>query len=135
MNKDLVIYTDGGSRGNPGQSACAFIAEVPGGKIFKSSKFLGIQTNNYAEYSGVILAIEWVIKNKYSSITFYLDSELVVKQLNGLYKVKNEDLKILNNRIKRIILENKLDVLFKNVPRKKNKTADMLVNLELDKQS
>ena len=108
MQKDqITIHTDGGSRGNPGPAACAFVVENSGEEIFKGAKFLGKQTNNFAEYSGVILALQWVTKNFSTSnlnnqpkgcqfpIIFYLDSELVVKQINGLYRVKDENLKNL----------------------------------------
>jgi ribonuclease HI len=138
MAEDLIIHTDGGSRGNPGSSACAFVAEKDGKELHKESKFLGIQTNNFAEYSAILLALRWIssssiIANNYSLITFCSDSELVVKQLNGLYKIKNQNLKKLNEEIKKIILENSLRIVFRNVPREGNIIADALVNEELDK--
>ena len=131
MEKTLTIYTDGGSRGNPGPSACAFVAETDGREIQKQSKFLGVQTNNFAEYQGILLALHWVAKQL--TIVFCSDSELVVKQLNGIYKIKNQNLKKLNEEIKKIILENSLHVVFRNVPREDNIIADALVNTELDK--
>src|SRR5690348_13599566 len=110
MEEGLIIHTDGGSRGNPGPAACAFVAEENGSEVYKESKYLGIKTNNFAEYSGVTLALQWIAKevpitNYQFPIIFYLDSELVVKQLNGLYKIKNEVLKKLNDEIKRVIKE------------------------------
>lgn len=140
MVGDLEIHTDGGSRGNPGPAACGFVAEENGSEIFKGSKYLGHQTNNFAEYYGIVLALEWLTKQSSNlqisnkQIFFYLDSELVVRQLNGIYKIKNSDLQSLSQKIKKIILENKMKVVFKNVPREKNKIADGLVNKELDKQ-
>jgi ribonuclease HI len=144
QNDQIVIHTDGGARGNPGPAACAFVIEKNDNVIFKYSKFLGKQTNNHAEYQGVVLALEWVarefpptkmpkLSNFQFPIIFYLDSELVVKQLNGLYKIKNEALKILNEEAKRTIKENRLEVVFRHVPRERNKIADLLVNEELDK--
>ena len=134
MNDEgLVIHTDGGSRGNPGPAACAFVIEQNGKEVFHNSKFLGIATNNFAEYSGVIDAIGWVIENNtLSPITFYLDSELVVRQINGLYKVKDENLKKLFLEVLTKIKELKVRITFKHVPREENSDADLLVNQELD---
>lgn len=139
MQKDqIIIHTDGGSRGNPGPAACAFVAEENGKEIFKSSKYLGKQTNNYAEYQGVVLALNWLtlqppIINHQSLTTFFLDSELVVKQLNGLYKVKDENLRNLFFEVLSLMKKANREILFKHVPREKNKIADLLVNVELDK--
>src|SRR3990172_2608879 len=101
QNDVLTIHTDGGSRGNTGPAASGFVVELDGKEIYKGSKFLGKQTNNVAEDSAVILALEWIVKNKIlldvqgtiqsGLITFLLDSELVVKQIKGLYKVKDEN--------------------------------------------
>jgi len=132
MDEAFVIHTDGGSRGNPGPAACAFVVEKEGETSYESSKYLGIATNNFAEYQGVLLAIDWLSEN--SSAIFYLDSELVVKQLNGMYKVKNENIKENFQKIVLRIKSKKLKVVFKNVPREKNKEADLLVNTELDKK-
>lgn len=135
MEENLEIHTDGGSRGNPGPAACAFVVEKNNKEIFSGSKSLGVQTNNYAEYSGVLLALDWLTNNKQFTIynlQFLLDSELVVKQLTGLYKIKNEALLKLNQQIKMTISKNNLKVTFKNVPREKNIDADLLVNVELD---
>jgi ribonuclease HI len=140
MPKIITICTDGGSRGNPGPSACAFVADLDGKEIHKESKFLGTQTNNVAEYSAFVLALSWISKEslilnfKYP-IVFKSDSELVVKQINGLYKIKNQTLKKLYEEVKKIIFENKLEVTFINIPREENTLSDELVNQELDKQS
>ena len=133
----ITIHTDGGSRGNPGPAACAFVA-ASGEKIIKEeSIFLGESTNNHAEYQGVILALGWIVKSLQKvagfEICFYLDSELVVKQLNGKYKVKNQNLRNLNNEVIRIIKKNDLKIVFKNISREENVAADLLVNKELDK--
>ena len=127
---EIIIHTDGGARGNPGPAACAFVAEVGDKIIEKRSRYLGVATNNYAEYQGLILAMQWLPAK--SQIFFYLDSELVVKQLTGLYKVKNQNLKKLNDEIMGIVKEKQLTVVFKNIPREKNTIADALVNKELD---
>jgi ribonuclease HI len=138
MEGGLVIYTDGGSRGNPGPSACAFVAEEKGKEVSKSSKYLGRQTNNYAEYQGVILALTWLnsepaVSGRQSEITFLLDSELVVKQINAIYKVKDENLRNLFFEVLSLIKKYGGNIIFKNIPREKNKIADLLVNTELDR--
>ena len=135
MDNLIKIYCDGGSRGNPGKSACAFIVEEGGKVSYSEAKYLGIQTNNFAEYHAVLLALSWIAENKFSlnkEILFILDSELVVKQINGLYKTKNLKLKKVNEGIKIILEKISNKVVFKNVPRENNKKADFLVNQKLD---
>src|SRR5258706_989746 len=132
---EVVIHTDGGSRGNPGPASSDFVVEDGLKVLHTGSKFLGRTTNNHAEYSGVVIALDW-LKNQEKLISrkiiFYLDSELIVRQLNGVYKVKDENLQTLHQEIKKIIKETYLDVSFKNVPRERNKVADSLVNKSLD---
>lgn len=138
MKDELTIHTDGGSRGNPGPSACAFVVEEGGKVLYKGSKFLGKATNNYAEYSGVILALDWLVSlpiTHPSSITFFLDSELIVRQINGKYKVKDENLKKLHTEVNNKIGKMAIEISFKNVPREQNKIADRLVNESLDKNT
>ncbi len=136
MNKLLTINCDGGSRGNPGPAACAFVVSSEGQEIFSKGTFLGQTTNNVAEYQAVFTAFEWLVENKEKykdyGVAFILDSELVVRQLTGVYKIKNENLKQLASQIKEI--ENRLPfkISFRNVLREKNKTADQLVNDTLD---
>lgn len=132
----IKIYSDGGSRGNPGPSASAFVVFDKGKVIHKESKYLGVKTNNEAEYYGVIIALEWLNKNrsllKELPIHFYLDSELVVRQISGIYRVRVDNLKPLFIKIKKLLEE--LDILckFVSIPREKNKIADLLVNMEID---
>ena len=139
MEDKIFIYCDGGARGNPGPAASAFVAIQDGKVIHKASKYLGKATNNVAEYGSVILALTWLYKNYKSAldleVTVNLDSELVTKQMSGLYKVKNPKLKEMHVIGKR--LESKLStkVLYKWTPRDKNRLADFLVNKELDKHS
>ena len=133
----LKIYTDGGSRGNPGPSALGFVVIKDGKIIHKGSRFLGTGTNNEAEYSALIDAYKWLIEKikvpKIFQIFFYLDSELVVKQLNGLYKIKSSNLKPYFFDIKKY--EKLVDATKKyvSIPREQNKLADEMVNEELDK--
>ncbi len=142
----LVIHTDGGSRGNPGPAACAFVVSQNNEIIFRGSKYLAKATNNVAEYSGVIIALEWLIisNDKFpphkgaqaiTNVQFVLDSELVVKQLNGIYKVKDENLQKLFLEVKSLMSKTGKKIIFKHVLRNNNKDADLLVNLELDRHS
>jgi ribonuclease HI len=133
-NFDLKIYTDGGARGNPGPAACAFVVEKNNKTLFKKSKFLGVTTNNVAEYSAVIEALEWMEAKKLFSkkTAFFLDSQLVVRQLKGIYKIKKEHLKNCYLKIKK--LEEKFSSIeYFYVPREQNFFADELLNQELDK--
>jgi ribonuclease HI len=136
METKIKIFADGGSRGNPGPSASAFVVLKKKEVVHSESKLLGQSTNNKAEYTAVILALKWLVKNKKniseSEINFFLDSELVVKQLTGLYKIKNSALKVLASTAKS--LENKLGMQVKYfyIKRERNKLADALVNKSLD---
>ena len=138
MTKVLSIFTDGGSRGNPGPSALGVVVKNEEGKtIQKLNKFLGKKTNNQAEYLAVLETFEWLSANQDLSslkIDFFIDSKLVVNQLSGFYKIKNQDLKDLIIKIK--FLENKISgkVFYHFIPREKNKEADFLVNQTLDKK-
>lgn len=123
----LVIFTDGGARGNPGPAAVG--VHMPGVGDFK--KCIGKATNNVAEYSAVILALEKSQGLKVQELEFYLDSELVVKQLRGEYKVKDATLGKLFVQIWNLKSQFK-KVTFTHIPREKNKQADKLVNEALD---
>lgn len=136
MSGKIIIYTDGGSRGNPGPAASAFVA-LKDGQIFdKGSSYLGVTTNNQAEYKAVILALLWLLKNKNTLsptvIEFYLDSELITYQLTGKYKVKDPGLHLLFNEALKIKKQLNTPVSFNVVRRENNKDADRLVNETLD---
>ena len=137
MQNSLTINCDGGSRGNPGPAACAFVATDAGNVIYRESKFLGTTTNNDAEYSAVILALDWLskpdIRHRVSGISFVLDSELVVRQIKGVYKIKSQKLREHHAEIIGLIKNLGVRVEFQNVEREKNKLADDLVNEELDR--
>ena len=136
LKSDLTIFSDGGSRGNPGPAACAYAIFQDGKLIKQDAKYLGITTNNTAEYSAVILALEWVVKNSLGAgIIFNLDSELVVRQLTGVYKIKNKDIVEFVLKIKNLQRINNLEINWVHVPREKNKLADKLVNEKLDESS
>lgn len=135
MTKIYKIFTDGGARGNPGPAASSFVVYLDDELFFSDSKFIGIATNNVAEYSAVLLAVSWLTQKKLrleDKIYFYLDSELVTRQLKEEYKIKNEVLKKIFTRIKQ--LEKKLlpSVHYFSIPREVNKSADLLVNKKID---
>lgn len=136
MSKDnLKIFCDGGARGNPGPAASAFAAYKNGKQVHKGSKYIGKTTNNVAEYSAVIMALEWLHEEDLKGIdtvSFVLDSELVTKQLNGLYKIKNEKLRQLVTMAKELERKIETRITYTWSPRSKNKIADSLVNKELD---
>lgn len=139
MNNELQINTDGGSRGNPGPAACGVVIRQNGEIVEKLSKYLGIVTNNQAEYEGVILALEYLTDNKekyqeVNRIKFVLDSELVVRQLSGIYKIKHPNIQDLANRVRTLVKESGKMVTYNHVLREQNKDADFLVNQKLDSQ-
>ncbi len=132
-NQKLIIFSDGGSRGNPGPAGCGAVVYNSKRKIIaKIGQYIGINTNNQAEYRALILGLERAKKLKAIEVLCYLDSELVVKQLNREYRVKDKNLEPLFIKIHNLTLGFK-SVTFKHIRREKNKEADRLVNLVLDK--
>lgn len=135
---ELVVYTDGGALNNPGPAASAF-AIFRGGKMIASeAKSIGTNTNNVAEYTALIIALEHVKKlmsepsfQPTSRVAVFSDSQLMVNQLNGLYKVKNSRMHELVLKVR--VLENKIGVpiVYKNVPREENSFTDSLVKKTL----
>lgn len=157
----LFIFTDGGARGNPGPAAVGVVIKAENQRIIATlSRMIGTTTNNVAEYSAVIEALEWLRNNpitpassagRQSSnpparldsakrvsktgnpmIQFFLDSKLVVNQLNGLFKVKDSQLRNLLLKIRQLEQEVGGNVIYSLVPREKNQQADALVNKALD---
>ena len=128
----ITIFSDGGSRGNPGPSAAGYIIlnnrqEV----IAEGGEYLGITTNHQAEYHGVRLGLEKAIELKFTRVDFKIDSMLVVNQMKGLYKIKNRELWPIHERIR--LLMTKFDkVTFTHVNRQFNQLADGMVNKTLD---
>lgn len=128
----ITIYSDGGSRGNPGPSAAGFVVlnsrqEV----IAEGGEYLGITTNNQAEYQGVRLGLEKAIELGYKKVDFKVDSMLVVNQMKGFYKIKNRELWPINERI-RMLMTQFDRVTFTHVNRQFNQLADGMVNKTLD---
>ena len=130
----LIMYTDGGARGNPGPAAIGVaIYEVANihTPIQTYKKYLGETTNNQAEYRALLTGLEMANKLGAKELVCYLDSELVVKQLTGIYKIKEAGLQEL--AMDAIRLKNNFDIVeFRHIPREKNKLADQLVNDALD---
>jgi len=135
MKLRLRIYSDGASRGNPGPSAIAFVILTEDGKILKRhSEYVGVRTNNQAEYEALISALESASELTSQEVVCYLDSELVVKHLNGEFQVRSSKLKTLWLRVRG--LEQRFQkIIFKHVPRTENyiQEVDWLANQTLDK--
>ena len=131
---ELTLHTDGGARGNPGPGAIGIVLSKSKGKIIREiGKYVGKCTNNEAEYMGLLEGIKTAKKGGATKLNCYVDSELVVNQLNGLYKVKNDRMKKLWLQVKE--LEKDLEkISYTHIPRSKNKEADALVNEVLDAQ-
>jgi ribonuclease HI len=129
--EEVVVFCDGGSRGNPGPAASGVVIKSTNGKILgEYCEYLGEKTNNFAEYSAVILALQKLHESKIKKADFYLDSLLVVQQLNGNYKVKHPDMKLLFLEVQKLCMG--IELTFSHVLRAKNKEADAMVNQCLD---
>jgi ribonuclease HI len=133
--KKLIIYTDGGSRGNPGPAAIgAVLNSELGERVAEVSEYIGKTTNNQAEYRAVVAAIEKAKNLGAEELDFFLDSELVVKQLKREYKVRDKDLAPLFMKIYNAMMGFK-KVTFMHVRREFNAEADKLVNEALDREA
>ncbi len=129
----LTIHTDGASRGNPGAAACAYVIGRDGRVLVEEADRLGEMTNNQAEYTAVVRALEHALELGPSDrVVLHSDSELIVKQLNGEYRVKNEDLKPLYEEAVRLRRLFDQPVTFRHVRREQNRRADELCNEALD---
>ena len=137
---NINVYTDGGSRGNPGHSGYGLVIYDDDQKIiFQDSKYLGIRTNNEAEYSGLIGALNWINDNqnllKISKINFNSDSQLMIRQLQGLYKVKAPNLIPIFQQAQNLIKSISSPIIFTDVRRDFNKLADQLANEAMDRKA
>ena len=129
----LIAHCDGGARGNPGPAGYGALLETESGeKLAELSEFLGIRTNNYAEYSGLLGVLAWALEHGYQRLRVISDSELIVKQIQGRYKVNSPDLKPLwaeaHSRIAQLD-----DFQITHALRHKNKDADRLANAAMDR--
>lgn len=136
---DYILYTDGGARRNPGPAgAGAVIKNAAGVTLREIAKPLGIQTNNYAEYQAVILALEELKKivpkekRAHTIVEMRMDSELIARQLSGVYQIKEETLFPLYIKVHNILVADFPQVTFTHIPREKNTEADKLSNDAMD---
>ncbi len=132
---DATLFADGGSRGNPGPAAsAAVLIDAAGELVAEIGAYLGVATNNVAEWNGLLLGLEAAQSRGVRRLRVRLDSELVVKQLRGEYRVKHPDLLPLHRRAAQL-LRHFDDVDVAHVPRKQNAVADRLVNRVLDQEA
>lgn len=139
----IILYCDGGARGNPGPAGVGVVVKISpvtsNWLPVTISKFIGEATNNQAEYQAVIEGLAWIKDNIIDKtdleIECFLDSELVVEQLNQRYKIKNEGLKPLFWEIRELVMALGGKISFKYIPREQNKEADKLVNKAVDEHS
>ncbi len=126
-----TLLSDGGARGNPGPAGIGFVLVIAGKPPIRHSEYIGEATNNQAEYKALIAGLQRARDEGVTDITCYLDSELVVQQLRGEYRVKNEGLKPLFNDVESWRNQFR-NISFHHVVRAKNKQADKLVNKAID---
>jgi probable phosphoglycerate mutase len=129
-----IANVDGGSRGNPGPAGYGVRIQREDGTIVELKQSLGVATNNVAEYSGLLAALRWAIEHGVRSLHVRADSELVVKQMKGIYRVKNPGLQSLYEEARSLVRKIG-DVTFEHVRRELNKDADRLANEAMDASS
>ena len=133
MNQSYQLFTDGASRGNPGHASAGAILKKNNSEVVAEiSEYLGEMTNNQAEYIALRLGLQKALELRIHPLEIFLDSELVVKQIKGLYKVKHPDLIPLFDEIKSLLTQLKNPPVT-HVYREKNKEADKLANLAIDR--
>ena len=128
--KKATLHTDGGARGNPGPAGIGAVLQI-GEEIYEFKKYIGETTNNQAEYQALVLGLEKAKEHSVTEVECLLDSELVVKQLNREYKVKDKDLGVQFVKVWNLMQGFK-KVTFKHIFREQNKEADRLVNEAID---
>jgi len=131
MSELVELYTDGASRGNPGPASVGASLVQDGAEIATVSEAIGMQTNNYAEYSALIAGLQKASELKLQELVVKADSELMIKQLRGEYKVKNANIKPLFMKVIELA-KNFKTITYTHVRREQNKRADQLANLALD---
>ena len=131
----LVAHVDGGARGNPGPAGYGVVIEDQHRKpIAKFSHYLGHRTNNFAEYSGLIAALNYVLEHKHSALRVLSDSELMVRQMNGVYKVRSPELRPLYEQAR--MLARRLNWFrIEHIRREQNAEADRLANEAMDRKA
>lgn len=139
MYQKIIIHSDGGSRGNPGHAGIGYVITADQETIQQTGEYIGQTTNNVAEYKAILTALSTLLKKEIiaDEISCFLDSELVVRQLGGQYKIKNANLQVLAAEVIQTIakLKNKgvKSIRFTSILRQENKIADSLVNQAIDK--
>ena len=133
MSRTLEIFTDGACSGNPGDAAVGVVITEEGQELSKFSKFIGPATNNIAEYTALIYALQKALMLRGETLKVYTDSELLYKQLGGSYKIKNQNLKFLYDLVQHLLAGFER-VEFRHVRREKNREADELASTALKKQ-
>lgn len=129
----LVAHVDGGARGNPGPAGYGVVIEDHQGKpIAEFSRYLGHRTNNFAEYSGLIAALNYTLEHQHPALRVLSDSELMVRQLNGVYKVRSPELRPLYEEARRLARQLKW-FRIEHVRREQNAAADRLANEAMDR--
>lgn len=138
-NPDYILYTDGGARGNPGPAGSgAVVADGSGAVLKKAHRALGHATNNFAEYTAVILALETLKKmvpepkRKATHVEIRMDSELVCRQMTGIYQIKEETLWPLYIKIHNMQVADFPNITWRHIPREENKLADEMSNVAMD---
>ena len=132
--KTLVLYTDGACRGNPGEGGAGIVlTDLEDNIVLEEKLYLGDCTNNQAEYRALILGLEEAKILKPSKLIIKADSELLVRQIQGIYKVKNEGLQPLYLKVMKL-LKGFRSLKIEHIPRERNKKADKLANLAIDKK-
>jgi ribonuclease HI len=129
-----TLFSDGGSRQNPGPAGYGFVVyDQDNLRIGEGKKYLGHTTNNQAEYQGLIGGLEWIQKDgKATKLECFLDSQLIVKQMKGEYKVKHPGMKKCYEQVKLIMYALNIPVIFTHIPRAQNAEADALANEAMD---
>lgn len=132
--KSGSIFTDGGARGNPGPAACGVVLYDEHNKeIDRLGKYLDETTNNVAEYMGLLEGLQLATSHNITHLKVFMDSDLIVQQMQGHWKVKDAKLKLLHEQA-HVLCEQFIDVEFQHVRREKNKVADSIVNEVLDRR-
>jgi ribonuclease HI len=130
----IRIFTDGGARGNPGPAGIGIVVYDGEGAILEQChRYLGTATNNVAEYQGLITGLTLALKHMPCTVEMFLDSELVVRQMKGEYKVKNENLAMLYRQAC-ALAQQIPHIRFTHIPREQNSAADKLANVAIDSQ-
>jgi ribonuclease HI len=128
---EVSIYSDGAARGNPGPAGIGAVICNRQGKVLKEiSNYIGVATNNIAEYQALIAALKETEAKKAKALRIFSDSQLLVRQLNGLYKVKNQKLRLLHTEVLKLVSGKK--IVIEHIRRGENQLADNLANQAID---